>query len=159
MDETPSLAYGSSETGIVDLYVANKWGISCIIYTNDLEQTYGQVICSQLGLNMKGVYFEYLGNVFWEQKYWQSIFNCSGNETRLSEGNCLETEEYVDQCAQSSDTPVKLSCRPSSSKYIYKIIRIFLYSKLPLYPYSPDSKVIYLLRLYRSKFRIVWNSL
>ena len=121
MDETPSVAYGSSETGIIDLHVENKWGISCINSTDDFEQIDGQIICNQLGLN--GVYWELIDNEIGEQKYWESIFNCSGDETSLSEGNCLETIGYTDQCSQQSKSTVKLFCRPSSSKFLHEMIR------------------------------------
>ena len=119
VNETPSIAYGSSERGIVDLYVSNKWGISCAVSTG--EDIDGQVICNQMGFTASGAYIEFLNNVFWQQKYWLSTYNCNGDEQQLSDGNCLEATDYVDQCSQLDNSPIKLFCRPSSSKYFLTI--------------------------------------
>ena len=75
------------------------------------------VICNDLGLNGgKWNSINYANSI--DRYYWNSAFNCNGNETNLFERNCFEISEpqRMPECRQPF-SPLKVYCRPSFSKF------------------------------------------
>ena len=107
--------------GLVDVYDGQKWGLSCMRKSDILEVPDARVICRQLGLSgMRFKAFDY--SIKQPQNYWNSVFNCIGTESGLSEGNCLQTTGYNSQCDLSTNVAAKIICRPSKSMSKFDVV-------------------------------------
>ena len=114
--------------GLVEVYDRQKWGLSCMSNSDILEVPDARVICRQLGLSgTHSQTFDYA--IKQPQNYWNSVFNCIGTESSLSERNCLQTTKYNSECPLPTNSAAKITCRPSKSmlKFVV-VIMIVIYS-------------------------------